>query len=121
MPGIKHIFITVPAPVSIGVRKMAFTGAVWDSIFRTFTDLMSIRAGMGMDAGTVTGKSKAIFWDKPIPEGRYEGGETENPLESFFIIEGKLFMGEGVRGYGVSDTVMFIREFLTFARFFGRL
>ena len=121
MPEIKNILITIPAPVSIGVRKMAFTGAAGESIFQTLTGFVPIRVGMGMDAGAVPGKSKAIIWDDTILEGRYEGSETENPVESFFIIEGKLFMRESVRGYGVSDTVMFIREFLTFARLFGRL
>ena len=121
MSEIKDILITVPPPVSIGVREMSFAGAMGDSFIQAFADLMSIRVGMGMDAGTVTGEGETVIWNEPMAEGRDECSETEKVLEPFFIMERKFIMREGVRGHGVSDAVMFIREFPAFAGLIGRL
>lgn len=121
MPEIKDFLVAVPAPVSIGVGEMAFAGAVEDSGLQAFTNLVSIRVGMGMDTGAVAGKSDAVIWNKPFLQGRDEGSETEKLLEPFFIMEGKFFMRAGVNGHGVSDPCMFIWEFLTFAGLFGKL
>ena len=46
---------------------MAFTGAVGNAVFRTFTDLVPVRGGMGMDTGAVAGKGDAVLWDQPVP------------------------------------------------------
>ncbi len=67
MPEIKGIEVAVPVPVRIRVREMAFTGAVGNAVFRTFTDLVPVRGGMGMDTGAVAGKGDAVLWDQPVP------------------------------------------------------
>ncbi len=121
MAEIKDFLVTVPAPVSIGVREMAAAGAVSHAVFQTVTDLMSVRGCMGMDTGAVTGKSDAVFGDETIPKGGNEGGETEKMLEPFFIMERKFLVSEGVSGHGDSNPVMFIREFFTFAGLTQRL
>ena len=68
---IKDFFITVPSPVCIGVREMTFAGTMADAVFHTVTDFMPVRGSMGMDAGAVTGKRKAILGMRPsVREGR---------------------------------------------------
>ena len=69
MAKIKGFFVAVPAPVSIGIREMPATGAVWNTVLFTFADFMPVRGGMGMDAGAVAGKRDTVLGDKPILKG----------------------------------------------------
>lgn len=121
MAEIKDFLVAVPPPVSIRVGEMAPAGAVECSVIQTVTGLMSVRGGMRMDTGTVTGKGQAVFWDEPFPEGRQDRGKPEKALEPVFIMKRELFMGQGISGNGLSDAGMFIRKFLPFTGFFGRL
>ncbi len=120
MAEIKSFLVAVPSPVSIGVGEVARAGATGDTIFRTVTDFMPVRGGMGMDTGAVAGKDEAVCRDKPVFQGGDEGGETENLLESFFIMEWKLLMGEGVSSDEIGDAGMFIGKFLSSAGLFRR-
>lgn len=121
MAEIKDFLVTVPSPVSIRVREMAHAGAVGYAVIQTVTDFMSVRGGMRMDAGTVAGKNESVSREKAVIQGRDEGGKAKELLKPHFIMEGKFFMGEGVSGNGFGDVGMFIRKFLPFTRFFGRL
>lgn len=71
-----------------------------------------------MDAGAVAGKGEAVFGDEPVLKGGEDGGETENLLEPFFIMERECLMFQGVSGHGVGNAGMLIRKLLPFARFF---
>ena len=89
---IKDFLITVPAPVCIGVREMAFTGTAGDAIFHTVTCFMPIRGGVGMDTGAIARKGEAITRDEPVLEGGEDCGEAENLLEPFLIMEREIRM-----------------------------
>ena len=80
MAEIKDFLVTVPSPVSIGVREMAPAGAVCDPVLQTAADFMPIRGGMGMDTGAVTGKSETVCREKPVFEGGDECGKAEKLL-----------------------------------------
>lgn len=82
---------------------------------------MSVRGGMGMDTGAVTGKGQAVFWDESFLEGREDCSKPEELLEPVLIMEGELLMGQGVSCDGLGDAGMFIRKLLPLAGFFGRL
>ena len=77
---IKDFLITVPSPVGIGVREMAFTGTMADAVFHTVTDFMPVRGSMGMDAGAVAGKGKAVLGNEAVFQGGEDGSKTENVL-----------------------------------------
>ena len=121
MSEIKDFLVAVPSPVRIRVREMAAAGAVRGSVFQTAAGLMSVRGGMGMDTGAVTGKGQAVFWDEPILEGRKDCSKPEELLEPVLIMEGELLMGQGVSSDGFGNAGMLIRKLLPLARFFGRL
>ncbi|MCH5248866.1 MAG: hypothetical protein J1E98_02990 [Lachnospiraceae bacterium] len=111
---VRGILLAVPAPVGIGVGEMARAGAVGDAIFAAIADLMPIRGSMGMDASAIAGEDEAVL------KGRDDGGETEEALEPFFIMERGFFMGQGISGQGVCDSGMPVGKFLAFTRCLGR-
>jgi len=121
VPEIRGSQVTVPAPVGIWVRKMPAAGAMGDAVIPAFADFMPVRGGMGMDTGSVAGKGEAVWRDEPVPEGREDGGEAENLLEPFFIMEWERLMGEGISGQRIRDPRMLIRKLLSFAGYFGKL
>jgi len=57
---------------------------------------MPIRAGMGMNAGSITGKGDAAMGDEAILERRDVRGEAKDTTEPFFIMEGEAFMCQGI-------------------------
>ena len=118
---IKDFFIAVPAPVSVWVREMPSAGTMGYAVFRTFTDLMPIRGSVGMDTSAVAGKSEAVRRDESVIQGGQDGGEAEELLEPFLIMEGEGIMFQGVSGQGVSNAGMLIRKLLSFAGLFRRL
>ena len=118
---IKDFLITVPSPVCIGVREMPFTGTVADAVFHTVTDFMPVRGSMGMDAGAVTGKGEAVRRDKPVCEGRENGGKAEKVLEPFLIMEREILMFQGVSSQPVRNAGMPVGKLLPSAGFFRRL
>ena len=75
---------------------------------------------MGMDTGAVAGKGKAVRMEKAVFQGGDEGGKTKEELEPFFIMKGKLLMGEVVSGDGIRDASMFIGKLLSPAWLLGR-
>ena len=77
--------IAVPAPMGIRIRIMARTVAAGLSMDRTAAHFMPVRAGMGMDAGPVTGKRDAILMDKATLQGWKDGGGTECLLKKLFV------------------------------------
>ncbi len=89
-------------------------------MFEATADFMPIGGSVGVHAGAVTRKSKAVGGDEAVFKGRKDGGKPEEHLESVFIIEGKVFMCQGISGKDIGDTGMFIREFFAFARLLGR-
>ena len=121
VPKIEGIHVAVPSPIRVRVRKMPFTGAMGNVVFFTFTNLASIGRGMGMDTGAIAGECDAILRDESILPGRDEGGQPEDPLEPFFIMEREIFMCQGMISHEVSDPVMFIGKLFSFAGLFGRL
>lgn len=120
MSKIEDFLITVPPPVCVRVREMAFTGTVGNAVFHTFADLMPIRGGMGMDTGAVAGEGNAVRREKSVLEGRYECGKPEKLLETFFIMEREAFMREGISGQFLCNAGMLIGKLLSFAGFLGR-
>ena len=114
---IKSPLVTVPAPVRIGVREMAFAVTVQVPALCTFAGLMPIRGGMGMDAGAVAGEGDAVLRNQPVAQGREDGGEPENLLEPFFIMEGELLVCQCIIRNGIGDSGMFVGKFLSFAGF----
>ena len=121
MPEIKDLLVAVPPPVGIGVGEMASTGTAHDPLFRAATDLMPIRGSMGMDAGAITGKGDAVLGDKPVLKGGQDGGEAEDLLEPYFIVEGELRMVQGVSSHLIRYAGMLIGKLLPFAGLIGRL
>lgn len=121
MSKIKDFLITVPAPVGVRIGEMAFTGTARDPLFRAVTDLTPIRGGVGMDAGAVAGKRDAVLRDKPVLKEGQDGGEAEDLLEPFFIMEGELRMVQGVSSHLIRDAGMLIGKFLPFSGLFGGL
>ncbi len=118
---IKDFFITVPSPVCIGVREMTFAGTMADAVFHTVTDFMPVRGSMGMDAGAVTGKRKAILGDEAVCEGREDGGKAEKVLEPFLIMEREILMFQGVSSQPVRNAGMPVGKLFPFAGLFRRL
>lgn len=118
---IKSFFIAVPAPVGIRIGEMAFTGTARDTIFQTVTYPVTIRGGMGMDAGAVAGKGESVPRDESVLKGGEDGGKTKNLLEPFFIMEGELRVPQGVVSYLIRDAGMLIGKLFPFAGLFGRL
>ena len=118
---IKNFLVAVPAPMSVRIGEMAFTGAVGNAVFHTFTDLMPIRGSMGMDTGAVTGEGNAVGREQAVPEGREDGGKAEKLLETLFIMEREALMGEGISSQLLCNAGVFIGKLLSFTGFFGRL
>ena len=114
-------FLTVPAPVGIGVREMPFTRAVGDAVIHTLTDFMPVRGSMGMDTSAIAGKGEPALGDEPVAHGREDGGKAENLLEPFFKMEREFRVFQGVGGHGVRNAGVLIGEFFAFAGFFRRL
>lgn len=50
----------VPSPVCVGVGDMAEAGAALTAVYRSFAELMAIRAGIGMDTSPIPGKGDAV-------------------------------------------------------------
>lgn len=98
VPEEKDLLVAVPTPVRVRVGEMPPAGAMGKAALETLADLVTIRGGMGMDAGAVSGKGDAVGGEEAIPDGREQGGKAEQALEALLIMEGKLFMGEGVCG-----------------------
>ena len=118
MPEIIDFLFTVPSPVGIRVREMAFTGTAWGAVFPALTDFMPIRGGMGMDAGAVTGKGKAALGDEAVFHGGQDGGKAEKALEPLLEMEREFFVAQCVGGHLVRNTGMLIGQFFPFSGFF---
>lgn len=120
MPEIKDFLVTVPSPVGIRVREMTLAGAARNAGIAAVTDFMSVRGSVGMDTGAVAGEGNTIRREKAVPEGRDESGKAEKHLETFFIMEREVFMGEGISRHLFCNAGVFIGKLLSFAGFFGR-
>lgn len=60
---------------------------------------MPVRAGMGMDAGPVTGKCNAVLIYKAAPYGWKDGGNAECLMEKLFIIKRKCIPGNSAETF----------------------
>ena len=74
-----------------------------------------------MDTGAIAGKGEAIMRDKPIFQGRKNGGKAENLLEPFLKMEREFRVVQSVSSQFVRNTGMFIWKFLSFAGLIRRL
>jgi len=119
MPEIKNLLITVPSPMGVGVREMALTGAARNAGSAAATDLMAVGGSVGMDAGAVAGEGNAVRGEKAVPEGRDESSKAEKLLETFFIMEREVFMGESKSRQFLCNARVFIGKLLSFSGFLG--
>ena len=113
--------VTVPSPGCVRVREMAGTRAVGDTIVSTVTDSVSVRAGMGMDAGAIAGNGKAVRRDQTKFQGRDDGGNGKQPLKGLFIVEREIPVLQGIVSNLFCDTGMAVRQFPAFAGLGRRL
>lgn len=91
--------VAVPSPVCIRIRIMPQTITVGFHIMRISTHFMPVRAGMGMDAGPITGQRNAVvIYNAPL-HGWIGGSGTEYLLEKLFVIKTTLPKGGLLQGY----------------------
>lgn len=90
---------------------MARTVTAVFSIIRTPACFMPIRAGMGMDAGSVTGKRDAVLIYKAALYGRDNGCGAEYLMGKFFIIKKEFIFGNSGFSHNFCNFRMPVRKF----------
>ena len=91
--------VAVPSPMGVWVRIMPGAAATVFTIVRAVAHFMPVRAGVGMDAGSVTGKRDAVFIDQAALHGRCDGGGAERLVEELFIIKRVFIPRNSVTGH----------------------
>lgn len=121
MPEIISFEIAVPSPPGIRVRIMARTGTVLQPVFQAVTDFVSMRIGMGMDAGSVAGECNPVSGDQTGTHGREQGSQAEKFLKELFVVKREFFPGESLLSHNLCNAGMPVWKFVAISRLFPGL
>lgn len=98
---------------------MAVTVTVEDAVFRTSADFVSIRAGMGMETGAVTG-DRGRLRDEPEFQGRDNGNKCKELLQELFIMKREIPLRFSVISDRFRNTGMAVGKLFSLSGFRSR-
>ena len=113
--------VTIPTPMSIQIRIMAWTFTMGNAFFRAITYFVPVRVGMGMYAGAVSSQSDSVRRDQPSLYRGDDSSQDKEFLHCFFIMKREIPVRERKAFHEFRNTGVPVRELLPFGKFFERL